>query len=308
MADILAAFDALEKKEKAKKPVKSTNKKFVNPLKSSYVPSISYQFHRRLFQRSPDNWLAVPKSDRHANHDNHSSGSQRTGRTQTRPQSSGNSLVPPTSSGGDRSPSVVSNRRISFVATPIPPSTQRRLRVPTKTASLASGFAWDPKLTKYGVSEREWEKFSEDIINAAALPKRAKFMWSLVRQEVIDKMKRDLDFNGDVKTELKQWSAHFRQKGFTVGLELPGKVREREDETFEERQLAESYAKFFRVVITPNSERSASIYSRNSSLTRSITGEGLATSRSTPSASEDDDDEEVKINSGQVEQVKSTDI
>merc|ERR1712093_943670 len=226
MADILAAFDALEKKEKAKKPVKSTNKKFVNPLKSS-------------------------------------SGSQRTGRTQTRPQSSGNSLVPPTSSGGDRSPSVVSNRRISFVATPIPPSTQRRLRVPTKTASLASGFAWDPKLTKYGVSEREWEKFSEDIINAAALPKRAKFMWSLVRQE-----------------------------GFTVGLELPGKVREREDETFEERQLAESYAKFFRVVITPNSERSASIYSRNSSLTRSITGEGLATSRSTPSASEDDDDEE----------------
>lgn len=41
MADILAAFDALEKKEKAKKPVKSTNKKFVNPLKSSYVPSIS---------------------------------------------------------------------------------------------------------------------------------------------------------------------------------------------------------------------------------------------------------------------------
>ena len=133
-------------------------------------------------------------------------------------------------------------------------------------------------------------------------------MWSLVRQEVIDKMKRDLDFNGDVKTELKQWSAHFRQKGFTVGLELPGKVREREDETFEERQLAESYAKFFRVVITPNSERSASIYSRNSSLTRSITGEGLATSRSTPSASEDDDDEEVKINSGQVEQVKSTDI
>merc|ERR1712230_212650 len=270
MADILAAFDALEKKEKAEKPVKSTNKKFVNPLKSS--------------------------------------GSQRTGRTQTRPQSSGNSLVPPTSSGGDRSPSVVSNRRISFVATPIPPSTQRRLRVATKTASLASGFAWDPKLTKYGVSEREWEKFSEDIINAAALPKRAKFMWSLVRQEVIDKMKRDLDFNGDVKTELKQWSAHFRQKGFTVGLELPGKVREREDETFEERQLAESYAKFFRVVITPNSERSASIYSRNSSLTRSITGEGLATSRSTPSASEDDDDEEVKINSGQVEQVKSTDI
>ncbi|KAG4434327.1 hypothetical protein IFR05_010205 [Cadophora sp. M221] len=273
MADILAAFEALEKNEKSKKPVKSTNKKFVNPLKST-------------------------------------SGSQRTGRSQTRPQSSGNSLVPPTSSGGDRSPSVVSNRRISFVATEPPPPIQRRLRIPTKTASLASGFVWDPKLTKYNVSEREWEKFSEDVIHAAALPKRAKLMWALVRQDVIDKLKRDLDFNGDVKTEMKQWSAHFRQKGFTVGLELPGKVKERDDETFEERQLAESYAKFFRVVITPNAERSASIYSRNSSLTRSVTGEGLATNRSTPDASEDDDDEvdEVKINRSQVEQVKSTDI
>ncbi|CZS94441.1 uncharacterized protein RAG0_04435 [Rhynchosporium agropyri] len=257
MADILAAFDELEKKENSKKPLKSTNKKFVNPLKSS--------------------------------------GSQRTGRTQTRPQSSGNSLVPPSSNRSPSvTPSVISNRRISFVAPEVPHSTQRRLRIPTKTASLASGFVWDPKLTKYGVSEKEWEKFTEDILRAAALPKRAKIMWSLVKQDVIDKIKRDLDFNGDVKTELKEWSAHFRQKGFTVGLELPGKVKEREDETFEERQLAESYAKFFRVVITPNAERSASIYSRNSSLTRSITGEGLA-NRTTPDASDDDDGDDDEI-------------
>lgn len=134
-------------------------------------------------------------------------------------------------------------------------------------------------------------------------------MWSLVKQEVMDKMKRDLDFGGDVKTELKQWSSHFRPKGFTVSMELPGKVRERDTDTPEERREAESYAGRFRVVITPNAERSASIYSRNSSLTRSITGEGLATNRSTPDASEDDDDEvEVKVNSGQVEQVKSSDI
>lgn len=46
MADILAAFDALEKKEKAKKPIKSTNKKFVNPLKSSYAPlPLPYLLH-----------------------------------------------------------------------------------------------------------------------------------------------------------------------------------------------------------------------------------------------------------------------
>ncbi|KAL2072503.1 hypothetical protein VTL71DRAFT_11846 [Oculimacula yallundae] len=255
MADILAAFDELEKKENSKKPLKSTNKKFVNPLKSS--------------------------------------GSQRTGRTQTRPQSSGTSLVPPTSSGGDRSPSVISNRRISFAGEPaiLNHGAPRRLRVPTKTASLASGFVWEPKLTKYGVSEREWEKFTEDILRAAALPKRAKIMWGLVKQDVMDKLKRDLDFNGDVKTELKQWSAHFRQKGFTVQLELPGtKIKERDDETFEERQAAEAYSKFFRIVITPNAERSASIYSRNSSLTRSITGEGLQ-ARSTPDGTDDDEDE-----------------
>lgn len=142
------------------------------------------------------------------------------------------------------------------------------------------------------MSEREWAKFSDDIVDAAHLPKRAKFAWPLVRNDVIAKIKKDLDFVGNVRTELKQWSAHFRQKGFVVGLELPGKVKEREDDTIEERVLAEGYEKLFRVVISPNSERSASIYSRNSSLTRSITGEGRAAQRSRSNSAAGDADED----------------
>lgn len=166
--------------------------------------------------------------------------------------------------------------------------------MPTKKDSLASGFQWEPILSaKYGVSEKEWETFSNQVVEAAELPKRAWLMWPMVRQEVTARIKRDLDFGGEVKQQLKEWSHHFRAKGFTVSMELPGKARWKEDDTPEERALAESYASRFRVVISENAERSASIYSRSSSVTRSVSGEGLATA-TTPHASDDDDDDEVE--------------
>ncbi|CAL3962193.1 hypothetical protein PZA11_000579 [Diplocarpon coronariae] len=255
--DVLAALDELDKKDKSKKPLKSTAKKFVNPLKSSGSQRVT--------------------------------GSQRKGRALTRPASTGGSLVPP-GSPGDRSPSVASTRRISFVQTDVPVRTPRRIRVPTRGASLASGFQWEPSLQKYGVSEHEWRSFSKELIDEARLPKMAKFMWPLVKQGVIAKIKRDLNFGGDVKEQLKQWSAHFRKKGFTVSMELPGKHRHREGDTEQERELAESYAGRFRVVISPISEKSASIYSRSSSVSRSVSGEGLV-AQSTPHASDEDDDE-----------------
>ncbi|KAI9053477.1 hypothetical protein LZ554_002434 [Drepanopeziza brunnea f. sp. 'monogermtubi'] len=260
MADILAAFDELEKKDKASRPVKSTNKKFVNPLKTS--------------------------------------GSRRVGRSQSRSTNPGGRATKPvdqldaqTSSQGERSPSSVSNRRISFVAPDLPNRAPRRIRVPTKKDSLASGFQWEPILSaKYGVSENEWATFGKQIIEAAELPKRARMMWSMVKQDVVAKIKRDLDFGGEVKQQLKEWSLHFRAKGFTVSMELPGKVRSKKDDTEEERALAESYANRFRVVISENAERSASIYSRSSSVSRSVSGEGLAAA-GTPHTSDDDDDD-----------------
>ncbi|PBP26419.1 hypothetical protein BUE80_DR002719 [Diplocarpon rosae] len=255
--DVLAALDELDKKDKSKKPPKSTAKKFVNPLKSS------------ASQRT--------------------AGSQRVGRAPTRPASSGGSLLPP-GSLHDRSPSAASTRRISFVQTDVPIRTPRRIRVPTRSASLASGFQWEPSLQKYGVSEHEWRSFSDEVIEEARLPKRAKLMWPLVKHDVTAKIKRDLDFGGDVKEQLKQWSAHFRKKGFVVSMELPGKPRHRDGDTEQERELAESYARRFRVVISPISEKSASIYSRSSSVNRSVSGEGLVV-QSTPHASDEDDDD-----------------
>ena len=57
-----------------------------------------------------------------------------------------------------------------------------------------------------------------------------------------------------------------------------GGEREVVGDTKEEKAQAKLESRRFRMVITPNAEKTASsIYSRSSSLTRSVTGEGAAT-------------------------------
>lgn len=81
--------------------------------------------------------------------------------------------------------------------------------------------------------------------------------------------------------ELKRWNKLFRRQGFQVVLELPGQNTKMGDgwETEEEKKQLRTISKRFRILITPNAEKGAgvSIYSRNSSLTKAISGEGAAT-------------------------------
>ncbi|KAE8447469.1 hypothetical protein EG329_010742 [Mollisiaceae sp. DMI_Dod_QoI] len=270
MSDILAALEQLDdlEKEKRRKP---TNTKYRNPLTSSNARKSSQRTGREPRARSTPDSRAQSSQSTKQNH---------------------LSVSPGTHTDGERSPSVASTRRISFVDTPRPAPVQRRLRIPTKSASLASGFPFDPKLNKYGVGEKEWKDFSDAIIDAAELPKRATWAWRFHKNDVIKKMKRELQYEGDFKRILNAWNRHFRKKGFQVNLELPGVAKIRETDTPEEQELARSEAKFFRLCVTPNAEKAGSIYSRTSSLTRSVTGEGASVR--TPVHSDNDDDEEDK--------------
>jgi hypothetical protein len=103
-------------------------------------------------------------------------------------------------------------------------------------------------------------------------------------------MKRELQYEGDFKRILNAWNRHFRKKGFQVSLELPGVAKIRPEDSPEEQELARAEAKFFRLCVTPNAEKAGSIYSRTSSLTRSVTGEGASVK--TPIHSDDDDKDE----------------
>ncbi|KAF8866563.1 hypothetical protein BDZ45DRAFT_667824 [Acephala macrosclerotiorum] len=266
MSDILAALEQLDDLEREKKK-KPTNTKYRNPLTSANNKS-----HQRTGRQSRPR--SVPESK------GQSSQSKKTEYL---------AVSPTAKTDGERSPSVASTRRISFVDLPRPAAIQRRLRIPTKGASLASGFPFDPKLNKYGVGEKEWKDFSDAIIDAAELPKRATWAWRFHKNDVVKKMKRELQYEGDFKRILNAWNRHFRKKGFQVSLELPGVAKIRETDTPEEQELARSEAKFFRLCVTPNAEKAGSIYSRTSSLTRSVTGEG--NSIKTPIHSDDDDED-----------------
>jgi hypothetical protein len=107
------------------------------------------------------------------------------------------------------------------------------------------------------------------------MPRGSSLLWPLRKTEVINKIRKELQYEGDFKRLLNAWNKkNFRVRGFTVSVELPGKPRYREEDTAEERETARKEAKRFRICITPNAERSGSVYSRSSSLTRSVTGEG----------------------------------
>lgn len=107
------------------------------------------------------------------------------------------------------------------------------------------------------------------------MPRGSSLLWPLRKTEVIKKIKKELQYEGDFKRLLNAWNKkNFRVRGFTVSVELPGPPKYREEDTEEEREMARKEAKRFRICITPNSERGGSVYSRSSSLTRSVTGEG----------------------------------
>ncbi|KAH8814354.1 hypothetical protein F5882DRAFT_390345 [Hyaloscypha sp. PMI_1271] len=270
MADILAALEELEARDPKtkKKNFKPTNTKFRNPLTNQQPQRVG---------RTP----ARPTS----------LSPQSTDRPQTASSTNDTNLLSPNVEDNDgrlRSPSVASARRISFASTPRPPPLQRRLRIPTRTASLASGFPYDPKLVKYNISEKDWKTFSDQVVEAAELPRGASVLWRVHKRDVVNKIKKELQYDGDFKRLLNAWNKkNFRVRGFTVSVELPGPPKIRPEDTEEEKELARKEAKKFRICITPNAERSGSVYSRSSSLTRSVTGEGASLHRKeSPTGSE----------------------
>jgi hypothetical protein len=161
------------------------------------------------------------------------------------------------------------------------------VRILTKTNYLGSGFKYDEALGRYGVNEASWNRFSDDIVNAANLSKSDKMLWFSRKADVAKKVKKDLMYeSSQIKAELKAWNASFKSKGFSVNLEVPDTPKFKDGMTEEEKQNMRKEAKFFRVVLNPGQEKGGSIYSRTSSLNRSIRGEGTARRRST----DDEDD------------------
>jgi len=70
-------------------------------------------------------------------------------------------------------------------------------------------------------------------------------------------------------------------------MELPGEPRIHETDTEEQKKQARKEAKFFRMVVTPVAEKAGSIYSRTSSLTRTVSNEGMSLQPSKTSAEDD---------------------
>lgn len=131
------------------------------------------------------------------------------------------------------------------------------------------------------MSEKAWDRFSDEIVDAAEVP-RPTWMWVFNRSSVIARVRRELQYDGDLKRTLKKWNRDFKKQGFMVWLELPTAKGEQDrsdelvGETKELIEKAKRDAKRFRLVVGSTADAgSVSIYSRNSSLTRSISGEGL---------------------------------
>jgi hypothetical protein len=121
------------------------------------------------------------------------------------------------------------------------------------------------------------------------MPRGSSLLWPLRKTEVINKIKKELQYEGDFKRLLNAWNKkNFKVRGFTVSVELPGPPKYREEDTAEEREMARKEAKRFRICITPNTERGGSVYSRSSSLTRSVTGEGASMQQRADSMSSED--------------------
>lgn len=195
------------------------------------------------------------------------------------PKNDNDNLRPPGTahSNSERSPSVgADSRRISFADPPRPGA--RRIWIPTKTDSLSSGFFYDPRLNKYQVTEEEWSHFSKDVVEAADVPGPS-WAWAFNKKNTIAKIKKELQYDGELKRQLRKWNKVFRRQGFQVWLELPTAKGEKDrsddliGDTAEDREKAKRDAKRFRIVANQNNnDRPASVYSRSSSLNRSVRG------------------------------------
>ncbi|RKF61062.1 hypothetical protein OnM2_045085 [Erysiphe neolycopersici] len=265
--DVLAALESLDKTEKRNKG--GTNNKFVDPKKHSFHRSRSADLSSRPASRPETRNQTRPPT------------SHSTQTINTRPPSNSTlshvSIDSPSASHlsvnrTERSGSITSTvRRISFVEPPPPPSTRRRLRLTTKGNSILNGFEYDPTLaTKYHVGEDEWNHFSDAIIKEARIPRRARYVWFFHKNNIIKRIRRDLQYNGDISSCISAWNRmDFRKKGFEVSLELPGPPKIRSDMSEEEKAIIKKQAPFFRLVLTPTSEKGQSIYvqSRSNSMT-----------------------------------------
>ncbi len=131
-----------------------------------------------------------------------------------------------------------------------------RFHILTRTSSLASGFPYDPRLIAYSVTEKDWQQFSKQVVEAAELPRGSLILWPFRKTEVICKLKKELQYEGDFKRLLNAWNKkNFRHRGFTVSLGLPGPPKYGEKDTAKERRMARTAAKRFTICITSNKMR-----------------------------------------------------
>lgn len=107
--------------------------------------------------------------------------------------------------------------------------------------------------------------------------------WAFHKSKVIKGVKQQMLYeSSDLNRELKRWNRNFKRQGFQVSLQLPNAEQEKSrggqrNHTGDAKEEAKVEADKFSMVITPNAEKKpASIYSRSSSLTRTVTGEGAA--------------------------------
>lgn len=167
------------------------------------------------------------------------------------------------------------SRRVSFAEAPRPQT--RTLMIPTKESVLSSGFPYNPKLNKYGITDLEWSQFTKEILDT--LPPSKSFSWRWKRGKIVSIIKRDLQYESPLKSALRQWNKGFRKRGFSVYLELPVEKDLNEDEvsgdTKEERKQAKKDAKKFRFLVGTANSSASSVYSR-SSLAESVNRESQA--------------------------------
>ncbi|KAM3070192.1 hypothetical protein ACMFMG_003769 [Clarireedia jacksonii] len=164
------------------------------------------------------------------------------------------------------------SRRVSF-AEPRRPGV-RPATVFTKNDALSSGFPFLPKLNKYGFSEREWTEFNHALLEAADVAKIGRLGWVMKKDKICTRIRKDLQYGGDIKSFLAKWNKGFRKRGFMVLFELPSDTPMIEPgATPEEIKQAKKDAKRFRLIVQPGNTSSASIYSRGS-MAESMSREG----------------------------------
>jgi hypothetical protein len=172
-------------------------------------------------------------------------------------------------------------RRISFGNTPRPDK-KYVFSIPTKNEPLGSGFQWDGRLAlRYGVSEEMWKHFSREILDAIEVPGPS-WAWRIHKRNVIKRVRKDLVYESDLKSTLKKWNRLFSNRhGFKAYLKVPNEKGD-EDISDEDvgdeadREQAILNARRFRIIVNSNTEKASSVYSRSSSVTRTVSGEATA--------------------------------